>query len=177
MSDDLIVELTIPALLAFRDLAVRVVMESCKLVGQKGTQQDIEKGLKKSTASGDQTGTGDESMPDARFELSDTFMAEFVSAFSEIYNNIPIHAYQGMEGGELELKIHIGEDHISASIIDTGRSFDIESVPLPNELPTGGMGIHIARSMVDELAYEPGPPNRWKLTKYIRSSPSSSDPP
>lgn len=168
MPDDLVVELTIPALIAFRDLAIRVVMESCKLVGQKG----IEKGA----AGSEQTDTGDEGMPDARFELSDAFMAEFVSAFSEIYNNIPIHAYQGMEDGQVELEIHIGEDHISASIIDTGRSFDIAAVPLPNELPTGGMGIHIARSMVDELAYEPGPPNRWKLTKYVRSPPDSSGP-
>lgn len=169
MSDDRVVELTIPALLAFRDLAVRVVMESCRLVGRfPGTSKDG-------------AGTNGQGMPDGRFELGDGFMAEFVSAFSEIYNNIPIHAYAGMETGMIEIEIRIGEDHITASILDTGKSFDIESVPLPETLPTGGMGIHIARSMLDELIYEAGPPNRWRLTKYIRpdqdlTTPSTASP-
>lgn len=164
MSDDRVVELTIPALLAFRDLAVRVVMESCKLVGRfSGTGKDG-------------SGTNGQGMPDGRFELSDGFMAEFVSAFSEIYNNIPIHAYAGMENGMIEIEIRIGEDHITANILDTGKSFDIESVPLPETLPTGGMGIHIARSMLDELVYESGPPNRWKLTKYIRPARARTEP-
>jgi anti-sigma regulatory factor (Ser/Thr protein kinase) len=162
MPDVRVVALTIPALLAFRDLAVRFVMESCKLVGKNiaaGTLDESDE---------------DQGMPDGRFELGDAFMAEFVSAFSEIYNNIPIHSYRGMEGGTIEIAIRIGGDHISASIVDTGKSFDISAVPLPDSLPTGGMGIHIARSMLDELVYEPGPPNRWKLTKYVRPPQGSS---
>ena len=174
MPDPRVVELTIPALLAFRDFALRAVMECCKLVGRDVAGDSAEA----KAVAGAGSGTGSTSMPDERFDLHDAFMAEFVSAFSEIYNNIPIHAYHGTNEGTVALTIHIGKDHISADIIDTGKSFDIDSVPLPDALPTGGMGIHIARSMLDELVYEPGPPNLWRLTKYVRSphEPSKASP-
>ena len=34
-------------------------------------------------------------------------------------------------------------------------------------LPEGGMGIHIAKTMLDEVIYEPGPPNLWRLIKRL----------
>ena len=34
-------------------------------------------------------------------------------------------------------------------------------------LPEGGMGIHIAKTMLDEITYEPGPPNLWRLLKRL----------
>lgn len=173
MPDPRVVQLTIPALLAFRDLALRAIMECCKLVGRDvagttGQKPNQIPGNDPANRPANEARAG-ASMPDERFELRDAFMAEFVSAFSEIYNNIPIHAYHGTNEGTIELTIRIGEDHLSADIIDTGKSFDIDSVPLPDALPTGGMGIHIARSMLDELVYEPGPPNHWRLIKYVRS--------
>ena len=63
---------------------------------------------------------------------------------------------------------------------DHGRPFDIEGVPpLPSELdeaslPEGGMGIHIAKTMLDEMTYEPGPPNRWRLCKRLTASSAVS---
>ncbi|GAB4514267.1 MAG: hypothetical protein Tsb0020_32740 [Haliangiales bacterium] len=114
------------------------------------------------------------------FELGNAFTSEFVSAFSEIYNNIPIHAYQRGQsgaGGAIELSATIGSDHLIVDLIDTGKSFDIKAVPLPEHLPTGGMGIHIARSMLDDLDYRPGPPNHWRLVKYLASQTGSSEPP
>jgi hypothetical protein len=33
--------------------------------------------------------------------------------------------------------------------------------------PEGGMGIHIAKTMLDEISYEPGPPNLWRLMKRL----------
>ena len=56
---------------------------------------------------------------------------------------------------------------------DQGHPFDIDGVaPLPQELdeatlPEGGMGIHIAKTMLDEMTYEPGPPNLWRLRKRL----------
>ncbi len=29
------------------------------------------------------------------------------------------------------------------------------------------MGIHIAKTMLDEMTYEPGPPNLWRLCKRL----------
>ena len=176
MSDVRVVELTIPGMLAFRNLALHVVVESCKLVGKE--------------RSGKVDTTNEEIAEGDKLDLSDAFLAEFISAFSEIYNNIPIHAYGQShrhvpppgpgDGGHtaavaphatlsatIDVKITIGEDHLTVELTDFGKSFDIQDVPLPEPLPTGGMGIHIARSMLDELSYEPGPPNRWRLTKYL----------
>ena len=51
--------------------------------------------------------------------------------------------------------------------------FEIDAVAaLPSELgvenlPEAGMGIHIAKTMLDEMTYEPGPPNLWRLCKRL----------
>ena len=60
-------------------------------------------------------------------------------------------------------------------LTDHGAPFDINEVaPVPAELdeatlPEGGMGIHIAKTMLDEMTYEPGPPNLWRLRKVLPS--------
>ena len=33
------------------------------------------------------------------------------------------------------------------------------------------MGIHIAKTMLDEMTYEPGPPNLWRLCKRLPGGP------
>jgi anti-sigma regulatory factor (Ser/Thr protein kinase) len=164
MSEARVVELTVPGSLAFRDLALRVVMEICSLFGKSELLFDTK-------VRAGQAGSKRKDVPAHGYDLGDTFTAEFVSAFSEIYNNIPIHAYEGgNDDGNIKLRIAIARDHLTVEITDTGKSFDIHAVPLPESLPTSGMGIHIARSMLDELVYEPGPPNHWRLTKYAPSA-------
>ena len=169
MPEARVVELTVPGSLVFRDLARRVVMESCRLFGKVDALFDT-------TSRAAQAVKRKEQIEQDRYDLGDVFTAEFVSAFSEIYNNIPIHAYSGGDDHErIQLRIAIARDHLTVEITDTGKSFDIQAVPLPDSLPTSGMGIHIARSMLDELVYEPGPPNHWRLTKYApaRKSPKA----
>ena len=140
-----------PASLQFRDVAVHTLTAAAHLVGKDKNRP----------------GATDASLLDLRRN----FDGEFISAFSEIFNNITIHAYKGKSDGEGEIKIEIapGSDHLLVVISDMGESFDIESVPVPEleSLPEGGMGIHIARSCLDELVYTPGPPNQWRLTKYL----------
>lgn len=172
MSEARVVELTVPGSLAFRDLALRVVMESCRLFVKSEVLFDTK-------VRAGQAGSKRKDFPTQDgYELGDTFTAEFVSAFSEIYNNIPIHAYEGgNDGGNIKLRIAIAREHLTVEITDTGKSFDIHAVPLPESLPTSGMGIHIARSMLDELVYEPGPPNHWRLTKYAPSERKAVHPP
>ena len=41
-------------------------------------------------------------------------------------------------------------------------------------LPEGGMGIHIAKTMLDEVTYEPGPPNKWRLCKRLDAPRAAS---
>lgn len=162
MSDAHIIELFIPGLLPFRDMALRVIMESCRLVGK------LDDAVRRAN-------TAPPRDPRSRsFDLEDSLTVAMTSAFSEIYNNIAIHAYGDDRAGTIGLAIHIGSDRIIVEVTDMGRSFAIDDVPAPGELPTGGMGIHIARAMLDDLQYKSGPPNRWRLVKYL-ANPSRAE--
>ncbi len=55
-------------------------------------------------------------------------------------------------------------------MLDDGVSFDPAAVPVPDldGLPESGMGLYIIRSFVDDLSYEPGPPNALRFIKFFR---------
>jgi serine/threonine-protein kinase RsbW len=152
------IRLTVPGTLTYRNLAVRVVSEACRLVSAP-------------PAEGAAPGP-----TDASYDLRHPFDAEFVSAFAEIFNNIVIHAYQRRDGGQIDISIFVERDELAVEISDGGAPFDLSTVARPDldSLPEGGMGIHIARALLDEIAYEPGPPNLWRLVKKLPASPRSA---
>ena len=164
MESSLAVRLVVPGELVYRDLAIRTIAEASRLVSRR-------------RLAGANGGTRGESTAQ-NLDLTDPFDAELVSAFSEIFNNIAMHAYQA-EAGTIEIRLGLAPDHLEIEITDRGHSFDIASVPPPDALPEHGMGIHLARMMLDELHYEPGPPNVWRLIKYAQQDdgPSASDAP
>jgi anti-sigma regulatory factor (Ser/Thr protein kinase) len=147
------IRLTVPGTLRYRGLAVRVVAEAARLVSGSA-QRDPEDPLSN--------------------DVRHPFDTAVVSAFMEIFNNVAIHAYQRKpesRSGTIELTITPSDRELVIELRDTGAAFDIDEVaPLPTELdeeslPEGGMGIHIAKTMLDEMTYEPGPPNLWRLRK------------
>src|SRR5262245_33597251 len=156
------IRLNVPGTLEHRDLAVRVVAEACRLVSAGPVAERREP-----STSGDDTNGS----LDAGYDLRHPFDAAFVSAFAEIFNNIAIHAYARKGGGEVDIHIEARPDQLVVDVVDTGRPFDIDAVPEPalDELPEGGMGIHIARTMLDEVDYQAGPPNKWHLLKRFET--------
>src|SRR5690349_23800847 len=151
MSERRFIRLTVPAALEFRELALRIVAEACRLVrGHSGAPVPL--------ASGSQN-----------FDLSDRFSAEMVSAVSEIFNNIAIHSYGGEATGEVLIEMELAGSQLAVQISDHGMAFDPKDVPSPEleQLPEGGMGIHIAVACVDEIDYTPGPPNVWRMRKTL----------
>jgi serine/threonine-protein kinase RsbW len=146
------IRLTVPGTLRYRGIAVRVVAEAARLVSGSVPR--------------------DPNDPLAN-DVRDPFDTAVVSAFAEIFNNVAIHAYQRRGGGVIELAITPGDRELLIELKDHGNPFDIDGVPpLPAELddaslPEGGMGIHIAKTMLDEITYEPGPPNLWRLLKRL----------
>jgi serine/threonine-protein kinase RsbW len=160
------IRLVVPGQLQYRNVAVRVVFEVCRLVsgGAVGAGPA-------GSAAADTTQT---------IDLTNRFDAEFVSAFSEIFNNIAIHAYQRRGGGDIEMTLTPSASGLAIEIQDHGVSFDIAAVPPPEleNLPEGGMGIHIARALVDDVQYVPGrgggSPNIWRLTKYLSAARGSA---
>ena len=153
--------LVVPGHLRFRTVAVRFVAEACRLVSG-------------SRMFDDRTGG---------FQVQHPFDTAFVSAFMEIYNNIALHAYCGTDvsgtggTGVIEIIASVGAVALTLEIRDTGASFDLQAIPVPalDELPEGGMGLHIARTMLDEMSYLPGSPNLWRLSKRLATVVSPSD--
>jgi anti-sigma regulatory factor (Ser/Thr protein kinase) len=145
------IRLSVPGTLRYRSVAVRVVAEAARLVS--GSEPS------------------DPNDPLAH-DVKHPFDTAVVSAFMEIFNNVAIHAYRRKETGMIEIAITPSEHELVIEVKDTGIPFDIEGVaPLgtvdAENLPEGGMGIHIAKTMLDEVTYEPGPPNRWRLCKRL----------
>jgi anti-sigma regulatory factor (Ser/Thr protein kinase) len=144
------IRLTLPGTLAYRALAVRAIAESARLVSGSA-RRDPDDAL--------------------AHDVRDPFDTAVVSAFSEIFNNVAIHSYRRQGGGTIEIAITPSPDDLVIELVDHGEPFDLASVPpLPDPLaggplPEGGMGIHIAKTMLDEVSYEPGPPNLWRLRK------------
>lgn len=153
-----VIRLTLPADLRFRDVAVRVVAEACRMIVRPRPIQSSP--VAAATTSSTQ------------LDLSDRFSAEMVSAVSEIFNNIAIHGFADRPAGDISIEMTVARDHLVIQICDEGAAFDLAQVPKPelDKLPEGGMGIHIAKACVDELDYTPGPPNRWRMTKYTQGS-------
>lgn len=146
------IRLTVPGSLRYRDLAVRTVAEAARLVSCS-SHRDPNNPLD--------------------LDVRDPFDTAVVSAFAEIYNNIAIHAYKRTAGGSIDIALTPLPCELVIEIKDTGSPFDIDQVaPLPtvldvDNLPEGGMGIHIAKTMLDDVIYEPGPPNLWRLCKRL----------
>ncbi|MCX5743219.1 MAG: ATP-binding protein [Proteobacteria bacterium] len=149
------IRLSVPGTLRYRPIAVRVVAEAARLVSSSANTKDPDDTL--------------------AHDVRDPFDTAVVSAFMEIFNNVAIHAYERRDGGSIDLVITPTERELIIELKDHGHPFDIEGVaPLPaeldeNSLPEGGMGIHIAKTMLDEMTYEPGPPNLWRLCKRLPS--------
>jgi anti-sigma regulatory factor (Ser/Thr protein kinase) len=150
------IRLSVPGALRYRPIAVRVVAEAARIVS--GSSPREPKAL---------------TLDPLAHDVRHPFDTAVVSAFMEIFNNIAIHAYERAEDGLIEIEIVPSSDAIVIEVKDHGRPFDIDEVaPIPAELdeaslPEGGMGIHIAKTMLDEMTYEPGPPNLWRLCKRL----------
>ncbi|HVY47133.1 MAG TPA: ATP-binding protein [Minicystis sp.] len=135
------IRVRVPGTLAYRNLALRVVAAACKMIGN----EEVE--------------------PSA---AADEFEAQTVSAVGEAYNNVAIHAYDGVPVGEIDISIESTADRVVIEMTDTGKSFDPSAVALPDldQLPESGMGLFIIRSFMDEMTYAPGPPsNVLRLVK------------
>jgi serine/threonine-protein kinase RsbW len=149
------IRLTVPGTLRYRAIAVRAVAEAARLVSGSA-QRDPSDPLS--------------------LDVRDPFDTAVVSAFMEIFNNVAIHAYnRDGDQSTIDLSITPDADRIVIEIRDHGEPFDMAGVaPLPDamdehSLPEGGMGLHIAKTMLDEVDYQPGPPNVWRLRKNFEA--------
>jgi len=98
-----------------------------------------------------------------------SFDDQVVSAFGESFNNVALHAYDGMPTGEIEIQIDVSVDAITVRLMDHGNAFDPSNVPEPDleTLPESGMGLYIMKQFMDEVTYRPGKPNVLLMHKRL----------
>jgi hypothetical protein len=152
-----IVRLSVPGTLLFRDVVLRVVASVCRLV---------------------RCGTGSKQEPNRGNQVED-FDDKVVSAVSEAFNNIAIHAY-GRVQGKAELEIEFEFNTLTIRLRDTGDGFNI-SRELGQELDTlreSHMGLEIMFACMDEVSYArggPTTPNVLTMTKRYFANPATLD--
>jgi serine/threonine-protein kinase RsbW len=110
--------------------------------------------------------------------IPEVTVENIILAVDEACTNIIKHAYKLSPEGELIIKIDYDEEKFTVMIIDYGKSFEPERVPLPDlqkyyrEHRVGGLGMYLMKSLMDDVTYTsiPGKYNQVLLSKNIRSS-------
>lgn len=76
-------------------------------------------------------------------------------ALTEALSNAHRHAYGGRVDGRIDVDAEVDAEALRVSVRDYGRSFDPESVRMP-ELTTpleGGYGVYLIRQLMDQVAF------------------------
>lgn len=95
----------------------------------------------------------------------------------EAINNVIRHSYGNNTGCQVEVSIYLFLDRIRFQICDRGKpmppetlrsefKYDPENI---EDLPEGGMGLHVIKSVMDEVEYESkGGKNVLSMTKVFK---------
>jgi serine/threonine-protein kinase RsbW len=96
---------------------------------------------------------------DAGMDDSTTYAVEL--CIDEACTNIIEHAYEGIDGGEIECTCDINDQNLTIIIHDHGKSFDPSNIPFPDlgsdleTRPVGGLGVFLIKKLMDEVRFEP----------------------
>jgi sigma-B regulation protein RsbU (phosphoserine phosphatase) len=92
-------------------------------------------------------------------DLPDEVIHDIVLATEELVNNTINYGYDGEGGRLIDARADLTDEELVLRLEDDGKAFNPLDVPEPDteapleERPIGGLGIHIARSLVDGLEY------------------------
>ncbi len=99
-----------------------------------------------------------------------------VRAVDECVCNIIVHGYRGRPGS-IEIALWGSQESLVVRLRDQALPFDPTAVPSPDvtspleQRPLGGLGIHLARYLVDEMTYRQLPEGGNELTLVKRIYP------
>ena len=111
----------------------------------------------------------------ADFGGSKTVADDLVQAVDEATCNVMLHGY-GHEPGEIEIEAALRDGKIEIQLIDRATPFDPTTAPtpdttrppVPKRAGTMGVGIHLLRTMTDEVRHHVRPDGGNELT-LVRS--------
>ena len=91
--------------------------------------------------------------------LSEEFVYAVNLALDEILTNTISYGYADKDTHEITVTLRVLDNELCAEIVDDARAFDPLSAPKADvDLPleqrnVGGLGIHLARTLMDEMTY------------------------
>ena len=100
-------------------------------------------------------------------------------SLDEVCTNIIRYAYKGMQTGDIRIEMSRNNDRVVTKVIDSGVSFDIDTVTDPDinrlvkEGRKGGFGIYLMKQLNDDVEYtRVGVKNVLTLTNKVEPKPT-----
>jgi anti-sigma regulatory factor (Ser/Thr protein kinase) len=112
----------------------------------------------------------------AQAGLTDAEVAQLELAVDEACANVIEHAYGDDATKQVMIRAVFDEDTLRIHVIDTGKGFDPTQVQqqdlkeLIARRKTGGLGMRLIKTLMDEVHYEiePGKKNELRMVKKLR---------
>ena len=113
-----------------------------------------------------------------RAGFSESDIAKLELAVDEACANVIEHAYRSDATHEVTVKATVDADAVQIDIVDTGCGFDpkqIEQVNLDqliSKRKSGGLGMRLIQSLMDEVRYQigPGQKNELRMVKRLKKN-------
>jgi len=92
------------------------------------------------------------------FKADPSAILDILQAVDEAATNIIVHGYRG-QPGTIEIEIRREGDSLLVRLRDQATPFDPTAVPPPDltlpleKRPLGGMGVYLARQLMDEMTH------------------------
>jgi serine/threonine-protein kinase RsbW len=96
-------------------------------------------------------------------------------AADEACTNIVEHAYGDDEVGVVEVTVTVRPGRLTVRVVDYGEAFDPSDVPAPSfsgdveNLQPGGIGLHLMRSLMDDVRFSFGPDRNQLIMEKVAS--------
>jgi serine/threonine-protein kinase RsbW len=108
--------------------------------------------------------------------LSPAEVAQLELAVDEACANVMEHAYGCDMTKEVSVRATLDGDAVEIDVIDTGEGFDPSQIPqleldqLISNRKSGGLGMRLMKTLMDEVHYEiiPGKKNELRMIKRLR---------
>jgi len=108
--------------------------------------------------------------------FSENDIAKLELAVDEACANVIEHAYGHDISKEVVVRVRLDDETLKIDIEDTGNGFDPELVnqeeleQLVNKRKTGGLGMRLMKTLMDEVRYEiePGKKNALHMMKRLK---------
>ena len=92
--------------------------------------------------------------------LSPKLIFDLSLSFDELLTNIISYGYDDDAAHEIAVSVTLADDLLTATLEDEAKPFDPLTASQPDlgapleRRPVGGLGIHIVKTLMDDVAYE-----------------------